>query len=397
VYAPVDDDLVAHLARVAAFNTRPADPTAWTLDVRAGPDYREWFLRERPGNTVVLSGRNRPKVGLIRAAVANDLCVLADKPWVVEAADLPELDAALADAAARDVLVWDVMTERHEVTNRLFRAVTREPGVFGNWPGGSPDHPALTLTSTHFLKKTVAGRPLRRPWWWFDPAVAGEGMADVGTHLADLALWLVAPDRPVEVADTAVVDADRWPLVVTREQFAEVTGLPGVPAELAPRWAGDRLDYAGNHTARLTVRGVHVRLTTRWEYESPGGDAHEAVARGTAATVTIRQAPGSVPEVYVAATVVPHASVLTQLGEACRRWQADFPGLAIEDCGREARLVIPPGLRTGHEDHFATVLEEYVGYFNAPRTVPDWERVNARTKYHLTTRAVELARERRPF
>jgi hypothetical protein len=29
--------------------------------------------------------------------------------------------------------------------------------------------------------------------------------------------------------------------------------------------------------------------------------------------------------------------------------------------------------------------------------VPEWERVNARTKYHLTTRAVELAREKRPF
>ena len=60
VYAPLDDDLVAHLGRVAAFNARPVEPTAWDLDVRAGADYRERFLRERPGNTVVLSGRNRP-------------------------------------------------------------------------------------------------------------------------------------------------------------------------------------------------------------------------------------------------------------------------------------------------------------------------------------------------
>jgi predicted dehydrogenase len=391
VYAPLDADLVAHVGRVAAFNARPDDPTAWELDIRAGADYRERFLREQPGNTVVLSGRNRPKVGLIRAAVAQNLNVLADKPWVVEAADLPELDAALADAATREVLVWDVMTERHEVANRLLRALTREPAVFGDWLVGSPAQPALSFTSTHFLKKAVDGRPLRRPWWWFDPGVAGEGMADVGTHLADLALWIVAPDKPLEPGtDATVLDADRWPLVVTREQFAEVTGLADVPPELESRLAGDLLYYPGSHTAALAVGGVHVRLTTRWEYESPGSDAHEAVARGTTATVEIRQAPGSVPEVFATAPVA-------RLRAACERLQGDFPGLAVEDRGAEARLAIPAALRTSHEEHFAAAMAEYVGYFHAPRTVPEWERVNARTKYHLTTRAVELARARRPF
>jgi predicted dehydrogenase len=398
VYAPLDADLLAHLARVAAFNARPDDPTGWELDVRAGPDFLDRFLREQPGNTVVLSGRNRPKVGLIRAAVAQNLHVLADKPWVVEAADLPALDAALADAETREVVVWDVMTERHEVVNRLLRAVTREPDVFGDWLGGSAGNPALALESVHYLKKTVDGRPLRRPWWWFDPAVAGEGMADVGTHLADLALWLVAPDAPVEAGrDADVLDADRWPLVLTRDQFAELTGLPDVPPDLTPRLTGDLLYYAGNHTAAAVVRGVNVRLTTRWEYESPGSDTHNAVARGTDATAEIRHRAGELPEVVVQSTAVSHGEMLAQLRAACTRWQGEFPGLAVADGGDAARLVIPAGLRTGHEDHFAAVLEQYVGYFHAPRTVPEWERVNARTKYHLTTKAVEIARRRRPF
>jgi predicted dehydrogenase len=398
VYAPLDADLAAHVGRVAAFNTRPDNPTDWELDVRAGGDYLDRFLREQPGNTVVLSGRNRPKVGLIRAAVANNLHVLADKPWVVEAADLPELDAALADAHAREVFVWDVMTERHEVANRLLRAVTRDPEVFGDWLGGSAANPALSFHSTHFLKKTVDGRPLLRPWWWFDPSIAGEGMADVGTHLADLALWIAAPDQPVEVGrDAAVTDADRWPLAVTREQFAEVTGLPDVPPELAPRLSGEVLQYAGNHTAWLTVRGVRVRLTTEWHYESPGSDTHVGVARGTEATAEIRQTPGRPPEVYVRAAGVTHGKLVAHLRAACGRWQADFPGLAVEDGGDEARLALPRALRTGHEEHFAAVMAEYVRYFHAPRAVPEWERVNARTKYHLTTRAVELAREKRPF
>ncbi len=61
VYGPLDGDTVAHLARVAAFNTRPNSPASWEIDLRAGPDYLQRFAREQPGNTVILSGRNRPK------------------------------------------------------------------------------------------------------------------------------------------------------------------------------------------------------------------------------------------------------------------------------------------------------------------------------------------------
>ena len=57
VYAPLDADLVAHLDRLAAFNTRAERPTAWDVDVRTGEDYLDRFQREQPGNTVVLSGR----------------------------------------------------------------------------------------------------------------------------------------------------------------------------------------------------------------------------------------------------------------------------------------------------------------------------------------------------
>jgi predicted dehydrogenase len=51
----------------------------------------ERMLRERPGNVVVLSGRNRGKIDRILAAVESGLHVLADKPWVISAADLPKI------------------------------------------------------------------------------------------------------------------------------------------------------------------------------------------------------------------------------------------------------------------------------------------------------------------
>src|SRR6516164_5708368 len=82
VYSPLNADLTAHVGRIASFNTREANPTAWKLEVHAGDDWHERFMRERPGNVVVLSGRNRPKIDLMRMAVEAGKHVLADKPWI---------------------------------------------------------------------------------------------------------------------------------------------------------------------------------------------------------------------------------------------------------------------------------------------------------------------------
>lgn len=295
VYGPLDADTVAHVDRVAAFNSRPDDPTAWEIDLRAGANWLDWFTQEQPGNTVVLSGRNRPKIDLMRTAASHGLHVLADKPWVIEPADFPKLEALFREADLREVLVWDVMTERHEVTNRLQRELVRDVDVFGDWQPGTARHPALRLESVHHLKKTVAGRPLVRPWWWFDAGVSGEAMADVGTHLADLALWLVAPDRAVNYrSEVEFLGAEGWPLVLAEEQFHALTGLTEHPPELSSRVVNGQLYYAGNNTAALVLCGVHVGLRTLWEYEAPpgGGDTHASVAYGTRAKVEVRQQPG---------------------------------------------------------------------------------------------------------
>jgi hypothetical protein len=62
VYAPLDCDSVAHLGRIAGFNCRLEDPTNWEVDFRSGADWLERFCREQPGNTVVLSGKNKPRL-----------------------------------------------------------------------------------------------------------------------------------------------------------------------------------------------------------------------------------------------------------------------------------------------------------------------------------------------
>src|SRR5215510_505488 len=85
VYAPLGQDLVEHLGRVARYNNRAENPTAWELVVKTGPDFLEQMLKERPGNVVVISGRNQGKIDLINASLDAGLNVLVDKPWILNA------------------------------------------------------------------------------------------------------------------------------------------------------------------------------------------------------------------------------------------------------------------------------------------------------------------------
>src|SRR4051794_7116123 len=126
IYAPLGPDLIGHLQRIAGFNGRAEQPTSWNLEVHACADYLERFARETPGDIAVLAGRNASKIGLIEAALDAGLHVLADKPWIVSAADLPRLEAALDRAQAKGSIAYDIMTERYEITSMLQRELIQD-------------------------------------------------------------------------------------------------------------------------------------------------------------------------------------------------------------------------------------------------------------------------------
>ena len=115
--------------------------------------------------------------------------MLGDKPWILKSADLPTLEATLADADRRGVVAYDIMTERFEVTSILQRALVNDPAVFGTIVPGTPAEPGVYMESVHYLMKVVSGAPNIRPAWFFDTAEQGEGLNDIGTHLVDLVQW----------------------------------------------------------------------------------------------------------------------------------------------------------------------------------------------------------------
>lgn len=401
VYAPPGPDLDAHLKRIALFNTRRENPTSWEMEVHAGQDFLERMLKERPGNVVVLSGRNRGKIERIQAAVAAGLQVLADKPWITEGADLTKLESALDAAKASSVVAYDAMTQRFEISCILQQALVNDQKIFGAPVTGTRDDPAVVMESTHYLLKKVAGAVNLRPPWFFDIQQQGEGLTDVGTHLVDLVQWTLFPEQPLDYrSDVRVLGGRRWPTGLSRAEFQQVTGDPGFPEYLAQSVKNDRLEYYCNNTVHYTLRGIHVRLDVRWGFEAaPGaGDTKFAVFRGTRSRVEVRQRKEQNyrPEVFV----VPNRpafkpEVLVALERKVAALREKYPGLAVQDRGGEIQILIPDQHRIGHEAHFALLTSRFFEYVKDPKSLPVWEKSFMLAKYYITTKGVELARQGR--
>ena len=399
VFAPLGPDLIAHLGRIAGFNARTHQPTQWQLEVHAGGDFLERCAREKPGNAVVLAGRNAGKINAILASLNAGLNVLADKPWILVPDDLPKLQQALDLADARGLVAYDIMTERYEITSILQRAFVQDEAIFGAIVPGSPEEPGVFMESVHFLKKLVAGVPLRRPAWFFDVHQQGEALSDVGTHLVDLVPWMLHPDQAVDAgADGCILSAKRWPTVVTKTDFQQITGEADFPASLRGDLDGNDFHYYCNTLVNYALRGVHVKLNILWGFEAAAsaGDTHLAIFRGSRARVEVRQ--GREEKYQAELYIVPnktmeYALVRRAIDLKLRALNVDFPGVGVTDLGTHFRISIPNEYRVGHEAHFAEVTKQFLRYVRKQAPLPAWEKPNMMAKYLVTTRGVETSRK----
>jgi predicted dehydrogenase len=382
VYAPLGADLIDYLGRIVRFNSRADHPTCWRLAVHAAPDFQAQLSRAPPGGVAVIAGRNRPKIERIAAAVEAGLHVIADKPAIIRREDLPRLTAVLDRAEERGLVVCDLMTGRQDVITRLIQVLRNDPEVFGEPLPGSAAAPAVRLSNVHQLLKRVAGAPNRRPPWYFDITEQGEALADTGTHLVDRVHETLFPEEALDYrTDIRLHAASRWPTVISAAQFREVTGEAGWPDYLAPWLKGDMLEYFSNGRLHYEIRGIHVGLECRWDWQTEAGDdTHSACYRGSHARLELRQGK---PEGYRAQLyVVPEADIAGALGRRIAAAQEAFPGVALDRRDGEWRIVIPDALRLGHDAHFIGFTRRFLGYVENPRALPLREKPNLLAKYH---------------
>ncbi len=381
VYAPLGFDLTEHLNRIARFNLRSDHPTHWLLDIHTSDDPLAQMLREKPGNVVVIAGRNLPKIDRIQASVNAGLNVLSDKPWVIRSADLPKVAATLDAAERKGLVAYDLMTERYEVTNYIQKELVDDPEIFGTIVPGDVQNPGVYMESIHWLAKTVDGAPLLRPVWFFDTQEQGEGLSDVGTHLVDLAAWTLFPQTILDYRkDVKMEAARRFPTVMTAAEYRKVTGA----SREGP------LDYYCNTIVQYALRGVHIKLDVLWKYENPTGgpDSQMAIYRGTRSRVEVREGQVSV----IPVERVNGPAIL----EAVRKRLAHYGDVNAEAIAETIRVNIPDRRRVGHEAHFAEVAKKFFEYLRNPASMPAWEKANMLAKYYVTTAGVDLSRQSKP-
>jgi predicted dehydrogenase len=293
--------------------------------------------------------------------------------------------------------VMEMMTGRHAPASAVAERLVSEPEVFGDFDTAGAE-PPIRLASVHHLEKAVNGAPLRRPPWFFDVRVQGDGLADIPTHLVDQAQRLLRarPDPTGDIAELRT--ARRWSTTVPRALFTRVTGVTDFPAELCADVEGDVLAYAGNAELAFRLRGVDVQLTTRWDLTEPpgGGDAHDTVIDGTVSRIRIEQSPrtGFHRRLVVEPRRNPSA-VGVALGRALAAWQTEYPGIAAVAGPEGFEIAIPAGPGTGHESQFPLVLDEFLRTLDGVRG-PDERASRAVAKYELLAQALVVA-ERAPI
>lgn len=398
VFAPEGPDVVDHLRRIDGFNTRADDPTAWEEKVYTGTDYLERMLSEKPGNVVVISGKNSQKTRYIKSAIDAGIHVLADKPMAIKPEDFSLLQAAFAAAEEKGVLLYDVMTERHEITTMMQKELSQIADIFGTLETGTPENPAITKESVHHFFKYVAGAPLKRPGWFFDVEEQGEGVVDVSTHLVDLVFWECFPEQILDYQkDLELVSARRWSTDLTPTQFKRVTSLDPYPAYLQKDVLRDSiLSVYANGEIIFKVKGVHAKVSVIWNYEAPEGakDTHYSIMRGSKANLVIRQGAEQnyLPTLYVEPIGNPPADYEQKLTQALKETLKNkFPGLDLKSSSDGWEILIPDEYKVGHEAHFSQVTEKFLKYLQVGK-LPDWETPNMIAKYYVTTKAYELSR-----
>lgn len=403
VYALSEDDagLNQYLSAIESFNNRTENPTTWHEEVYTDNDFLDKMVSDKKGNVVILAGNNKDKTEYILSAINAGLNVLSDKPMAINSEDFSLLENAYANAKAKDVFLYDMMTERYDMLNIIEKELINDKDFFGELQQGTPENPAVYMESIHHFYKEVSGAPLVRPAWYYDVEQQGEGIADVTTHLIDLVFWKFFPEQAIDYKqDIDNVSATHWPTDITLAQFTKSTLQPAFPAYLQKHLDNSVLKVYANGMVNFNIRNHNVALKVIWNYQAPegSGDTFMSVVKGTKAVLKTVQSKEQqfVKQLYVQKPDnVDEKEFVENLQKAIERLKVNYPfvSFATSSANGEYLINIPIENREGHESHFKYVAESFFEFL-INRDMPDWEISNTLAKYYITTTAVEVANER---
>ncbi|MDR0743004.1 MAG: Gfo/Idh/MocA family oxidoreductase [Tannerella sp.] len=397
VYSPGGADLDEHLKRIEGYNTRAENPTGWNEIVYTGADYPDRMLAEKKGNVMITAGNNGKKTAYIQQTLSAGIHVLADKPMAINISDFEKLKECFSIAEQKGILLYDIMTERFEITTLLQKEFSLLPALYGEQEKGSPQEPGIVKESVHHFFKTVSGNPLIRPAWFFDVNQQGEGIVDVTTHLVDLVQWECFPEQIINYqTDIELLDAHHWTTALSIDQFREVTGLETYPDYLKQDVSNDTLYVYANGDIFYKIRGIHAKVSVIWNYTYPegGGDTHYSIMKGSKAHLIIQQGKEQnyKPVLFIKAAGSDQEAFEKELQASLKTITGKYPGIDLKKIEKDTwEVIVPAKYHNGHEAHFGQVTENFLKYLKNA-SLPAWEAPNMLAKYYVTTHALKLAK-----
>ena len=396
VFAPDGPELESHLKLIESFNTRKENPTAWKETVTRGDDYLERFVEAAKAGAlgknpiVILAGKNNRKGDYALAAVEAGCNVLSDKPMGITPEVYAKTERAARIAQEKGLFFADIMTERKEITTILQRELVLDRDLYGEQEKGTPEDPAVVKESVHHFCKLVNGAPLKRPAWYYDTKVQGEGLTDVTTHLVDIVQWVVFPDERLDKGDVKIMSARTWPTMITPAEFKMSTG-----GTVDKTFA---CESNGEFVWRL--KDVHCKVSVVWNFMAPKGtgDTHYSLLRGTKAEIFIRQGEKEnyKPVLYVRARQDAAATEKALMAAIARIAKAR-PGVTAVPVGEAGlwRIAYPKAYDIGHEAHFSQVVRTYLDWMKQGKEDPIYID-NMIVKYFTIEEAWRMAKATKP-
>ena len=161
------------LAAVCDIDAARAGDIARLFDARVFTDYREMFTSEKLDG-VVITSPHALHADMARAAAKAGVAILLEKPMATTLADA---DAIIADCTRNGVVLAVGHVLRFDAATQAAAAAIAAGRL------GAP------LVITH--RRSSRYSPGSRPGWFFDPVMAGGGIAmNVGPHGLDKIQWL---------------------------------------------------------------------------------------------------------------------------------------------------------------------------------------------------------------
>ena len=395
VYAKKSIDLDMHLSKIKGYNSAVISPTSWKEVVYEGDDYLSRMLKEKKGNVVVLAGNNQLKTDYILQSIQAGYHVFSDKPMVINEKGFEQLKLAFTAAQKNNLLLYDIMTERYEITTILQKALSMQSGLFGVLQKGTEVEPAVTKESVHHFYKYVSGSVLTRPAWFLDVAQEGEGIVDVTTHLVDLVQWECFPNQIIDYKkDIKINTAKSWTTAISKEQFTDLTKVADIPSYLKKDLdSKGNIQVMSNGEFNYTINGVHAKVSVIWNYKAPEGtgDTHYSIMRGTKANLVIKQGAEQLfkPTLYIE-SLNANAGYDKEVMVVIEKISQQYKGVSLQKNSKGWEVIIPESFKEGHESHFARVTEKYLEYLTK-HNMPEWEVPNMLAKYYTTTQAKKIA------